>query len=1076
MKNNIDWTENQKRAIYTKGNVLVSASAGSGKTAVLVERIFTYIDLGIRLDKMLVIVYNNQAAEELRQRIGKKLLEKIASDGAEKYQTAYDSLPFCKISTLHAFCLSQVRENFDFFDIEPSFDIASEDEIQTFYKRAFRKVVESFYGEKDVLFDEMVDMFGTKRNDEGLFNAVLKLYEIKEIMPDGDDFLKSLSADFCDFERNKYFDEIKKDVLRIICSVEEELDKIMYLLRKDGNEKYYDYFTAIKNVLLALKKADCVTDTANAFQAFFGMDNFPRASKQCDVVIAKEAKDLRDRIKNALKKYEKTFADLSALKFSFSQNKSITEKLVEATVKFDAELSAIKKKAIKITFNDLEHYMLKLLESERADSIKAGVELVYVDEYQDINRLQESLILKLAPVDACFMVGDVKQSIYGFRLADPTIFIDKLMRYKSGEGNAIELNSNFRSKNKILSFVNDLFSAIMTKENSNFDYAETSKFILSDEPDNEQRVEIHAFENTEKTVVNFSGLYDISKHAEPDEQITDSFMEGKFIADKIKEFIRTGKAKNYGQFAVLFDRRSHCAQTVCETLIAEGIPIAGNDFIRSDFKPEWELILLLKAIDNPHNAIPFAGFLLSYFGGYTKDELYDLGSGDLFVNLVERAKGTDDFAAKAKNTLNLIENYRVEAAMGTVSDFLHKVVFETGYASFVRAGNDVLPQIEKFIGELTGKEANSSIARFLEYYNADNAETSAAHKRDTKVSVMTMHASKGLEFDFVFIANCSETFRKADKRYDLLIDQDGFIGIKGFDSENKTKLPSLSLEGTINVLNRKEFAERIRLFYVAATRAKEYMFITGRSVKADENSFMGLVLKHCLSVQFHKADLSRSESEIKMPTFGTPDKSLMDKLNELSEFDYPYAVATETSAKQSVSSLSEDNYDGTVTPFKEENIEKGIAYHKVMQNIDFDSLDVEGDVADMVRLGILSEKEAESIDVKEIENCLRSDLIKSSIGKKSEREKPFTMLLPKGDDAVLVQGVIDLIIYDDDGIVIVDYKNSARSDKALIDTYFTQLDLYRQAVESANIGKVKECDIYSFPKGKAVTVYSNVKK
>ncbi|MGN1096619.1 MAG: 3'-5' exonuclease, partial [Christensenellales bacterium] len=136
----------------------------------------------------------------------------------------------------------------------------------------------------------------------------------------------------------------------------------------------------------------------------------------------------------------------------------------------------------------------------------------------------------------------------------------------------------------------------------------------------------------------------------------------------------------------------------------------------------------------------------------------------------------------------------------------------------------------------------------------DAKDKSAAHKRDTKVSVMTMHSSKGLEFDFVFVANCSETFKKADKRYDLLIDQDGFIGIKGFDSENKRKLPSLSIEGTINVLNHKEFAERIRLFYVAATRAKEYMFISGRNVKRDENSFMGIVLKHCTNVEIHNAE------------------------------------------------------------------------------------------------------------------------------------------------------------------------------------------------------------------------------
>ena len=1071
MKNTVDWTDNQKKAIYTKGNVLVSASAGSGKTAVLVERISSYIELGFPLDKMLVIVYNNQAAEELRQRIGKKLLEKIATDGAEKYQLAYDNLPFCKISTLHAFCLSQIRENFDYFDIEPSFDIAGEDEIIAFYKRAFRKVVEIFYNENDVLFDEMVDMFGAKRSDDGLFNAVLKLYEIKEIMPEGNEFLKSLSSDFEDFERNKYFDEIKKDVTRIICSKEKEIDGLKFLLQRDKNDKLYSYFVLMSEALKAIKNADCVSDTSLAFSAFFGLEKFPISPKSCDATISKAAKELRDSIKAALKKYEKTFSDLSALEFSFKQNRSIVEKLVDATLKFDAELFKIKKKAMKITFNDLEHYTLKLLESPRGDSIRAGIDLVYVDEYQDINRLQESLIRNLAPVDACFMVGDVKQSIYGFRLADPNIFIDKLMRYKGGEGNAIELNSNFRSKNKILSFVNDLFSVIMTKENSDFDYAETSKFVLSDEIDDEQRVEIHAFENADKAVQSFSGLYDVSKHIEPDEQISAAFMEGKFIAEKIKEFMRSGKAKNYGQFAVLFDSRTERSQTICEVLVSEGIPIGGSDFIESDFKPEWELVLLLKAIDNPLNAIPFAGFLLSYFGGYTKDELYLLGSGDLYACLKEKAKGSGEFALKARATLDKIERYRIEASMGTVSDFLHKVIFETGYASYVRAKGDVLPNIEKFIQGLSGKEANIDIARFLEYYNADAKEKSAAHKRDTKVSVMTMHASKGLEFDFVFVANCSETFKKVDKRYDLLIDQDGFIGIKGFDSENKRKLPSLSIEGTINVLNHKEFAERIRLFYVATTRAKEYMFISGRNVKRDENSFMGIVLKHCRNVEIHNAETVQTKVQINMPSFAPPDVELQRKLDE-SVYEYPYLSSTTTGAKQSVSSLAEENTDGALTPFKEENIEKGIAYHKVMQNIDFDSENVKDDIDAMVRNGLLTEREAEYVDASEIAACLDSDLIKSAAGKKVEREKPFTMLLPDGEDNVLVQGIIDLIIYDDDGIILVDYKNSARSDESLKDTYFKQLDLYKKAIENALIGKVKKCVIYSFPKRKAVTVCS----
>lgn len=1095
MAEKIRWTDSQKQAIYLKGNVLVSASAGSGKTAVLVERITYYIETGIPLDKMLIVVYNNQAAEELRQKIGKKLLDLILEGGGEKYRLAYDSLPFCKIGTLHAFCLSTVRENFDFFDMEPSFDIATDDELQTFYKRAFKKVVENRYNEKDELFDEMVGMFGSARTDEGLFNAVLKLYDIKEIMPNGDEFLLSLADGFSDFENNVYFDEIKKDVNRFLgvsigngLSGDDKGDKkffesgrlaelwrYMQEFKSDGSDKFADYLEKLYNVLSAVAGAKGVSDFSLALSALATIGRWPRASKADDAVLALEAKALKDELIKYFNAFSATFSDLEALKFSFKQNKTLVQKLVEVTLKFDEEVKKIKSRSNRVSFGDLEHMTLSLVNSERGEAIKAGVELVYVDEYQDINRLQEELILKLAPVDSCFMVGDVKQSIYGFRLADPKIFIDKLMRYKTmGNGSAVELNANFRSKSKILAFVNDLFSNIMTKGNSDYDYAETSKFIIPDEND-EERVEIHLFKNAEKKKKEFVGVYDISEHEEPSDEISSAMVEGKFIAAKIKELLNSGQAKTYGQFAVLFDRRSKRAQTICETLLKEGIPISGGDFIESDFNAEWELVLLLKAIDNPLNAIPFAGYLLSYFGGYNEDELLGLGKGDLYSCLVERAKINDEFGIKAANTINQLNEYRIAASMTSVSDFLRKVILDSGYASYLRAKGDSYIDVEKFLRSIDGKEANSSVARFLEFYNAGDVEKNASLKRDSKISVMTMHASKGLEFDFVFVANCSEKFRQADKRNNLFIEQDGFIGIMGFDSQNRRKLPSISVEGTIRALNRKEFAERIRLFYVATTRAKERMYISGGEVKAGETSFMGLVLKNCMGVVEHSAEGGGDSLNSDVPEFGKPSVELCKRLSEAEKFVYPYADATTAPTKQSVSSIAEETDDGAVAPYREEFMAKGTAYHKVMQNVDFDETDVFAAIEAMKKSGTLSNSEAEVIDADEIAACLKSQVIQLAAQNRTEREKPFTMLVDSGSgDEVLVQGVCDLLIYTDDGIVLVDYKNSGRSDDALKETYFTQLDLYRRAIEESGIGSVKACVIYSFPRRKSIVTYGNL--
>ena len=1074
-------TPEQENAITVEGNVLVSASAGSGKTTVLVDRIMHFIGLGIGIDRMLVLVYNKQAATQLKNKIAEKLLEKIY-EGKSEYQKQLDYLPFARIGTLDSFCFNAVRENFDFFPIASDFSIASDDEMQNYYKRAFKAMLKDYYAALDKedskgdgisLIDMMVEIFSTRRSDEGLMNVIIKLYEIKESMPDGDEFLKSLSNDFKDFNDNKYLSLILDEVQKTIKEPLEKLKLKAALLDKETDIKHIENVTGVcyyADEILKAKSADELIVALSKAE----FDRWLPPTKAQDKVFIGELKNLRDEINDKVKYFRSNLGTRKESEFSFMQNRAILLELVEAVFAFEKKLNEIKKKNMNFSYSDIEQMTLKLTDSERGKAIKDSLSLVYIDEYQDINRLQETLITRLAPVDSCFMVGDVKQSIYGFRLADSDIFIDKFMRYKSGEGNALELTANFRSKDEILEFVNKLFCKIMTVDTSKIDYA-SAIFQLGKKKDPKGgRVEIHTFSKPQKTAKAVEGLYDITEDDAEEEELDSAASEGKFIADKIKELLSGGEFKNYKDFAVIARSRNAKTRTVCQTLISEGIPVSGKDFIESDDEAIRDIILLLKAIDNPKNEIPFAGFLLGYFGGYSEEELIELKRSypapTLYDSLSAAANG-GSLKDKAKATLDALVRYRSEAAVSTVSEFVRELMFGTDYNSYSLAKGDGLYEIERLLCSVENTEADLSVSRFLQYYGSREEEKIQNVPRDNMVSFLTVHASKGLEFPVVFVVNCSEKFSTKTESGELLIEKDGYIGIKGYDTEKKEKKKSLSHFATKIKIRRREFAENIRLFYVAATRAMKYMFLTGEDGSLnDDRSFMALVNSVYSSkiIRHDSVWTAKGKQEVRAE-FDKPDKKTVESIIKAQSFVYPYAEATAVPQKQSVSSIVESDSDAfAVTPFAEENMQKGTAYHAVMQNIDFAETDVEGFIRSLVKGGILSEKDAASVDSKEIEACLNSDIIKYAVGKKCERERPFTMLCESGGEKVLVQGIIDLMIYDNGEVVLVDYKNSSKSDRELIETYSKQLEYYKKAIEGKY--KVKASVIYSFPRGKAVLV------
>ncbi|MDE6060888.1 MAG: UvrD-helicase domain-containing protein, partial [Clostridia bacterium] len=377
----------------------------------------------------------------------------------------------------------------------------------------------------------------------------------------------------------------------------------------------------------------------------------------------------------------------------FAQNALYVYKLLEITSRFDKELARLKRENNVLSFEDLQHLTVGLLKDY--SSLGSVYDAVFVDEYQDVNPTQEFIIQRLIKGE-CFMVGDVKQSIYGFRLADPKIFLARQERYKRGGGTAIDFNRNFRSARKILAFVNGVFNAVMTEKTADVDYKNTAAFELDGMPDG-GRVEVHLFTDKRSERIDAKGLYDITNHVQAEEGVSASISEGKFIAREIKSLV--GRAKGdggyigYGDIAILFRSRTRGAQQIIEVLRSEGIPVDESVFGKSASRPERELISMLRVLDNPRQDIPLAGFLLSFFGGYGEDELSLIAAqeGECLYDKVRSISCEADnenenkrtLAGKLRNTLSMLDTYRIKASFKNVSELMSGIISDFCYDAYM---------------------------------------------------------------------------------------------------------------------------------------------------------------------------------------------------------------------------------------------------------------------------------------------------------------------------------------------------------------------------------------------------------
>lgn len=847
------WTDDQKKAINgRKGTLLVSAAAGSGKTAVLVERVIRRICDGespCGVENLLIVTFTKAAAAQMKEKIHAAIGKQIALNPSDKRLRRQQlMLPCASICTIDSFCIGLVRENFHVLGIAPDFSLLDEGKLAVLRSRAVSSVADSLYKEQSESFMKLTELISDTRDDGKLIDAILKLYSLSQAYPFPDLWLKSLADEFnnpSEIEESPWGKTIINYAIQLVCSCIADAKHCITLLAEEP-ELEAKYRPAFEDDLIILEELlDKIStekwdDIFNAFSqtVFSKMASAPRGYDA-------PAKDICKNTRNACKKQVTEF--VSKYYISEEEHKKdieylapVINELISAVVKFGDEFTKLKRQENGADFSDTLHLALKLLvEPSDGGYIKTPLALslaenyaeILVDEYQDVNEAQDMIFSALSKNENnLFMVGDVKQSIYRFRQAMPEIFLarrDGLSEYEDGNYPArVTLGKNFRSRRGVTDIVNFIFGALMSRDAGGLDY-------------------------DEKEHLEAAAKYPESKGADTEiclfETEKESFRtaQAKYVADYIEKAIADGmmftqgsgqrKAK-YKDFCVLLRSVKRSSKEFVDEFTARGIPFScetEENFLAS---PEiMFLTSLLKIIDNPVDDIPLTAVMLSPVFGFTPDDLALMRAANKKASVYHCVvHAAENGNKKAADFLEKIRDMRLVACTVSAGELVRRLIEETGYGAIVGAMKDSSKRranLNSFTDlanryESTGKKGISGFLRHLDSVaksGNDIRSSSSDSENADCVKIMTIHKSKGLEFPVCFLGACEKTYSNLSVTDDLLISPTGGIGIK--TSTGKAKLDSLTRIAAVLEIRKAERSEELRILYVALTRPKEKLIV-----------------------------------------------------------------------------------------------------------------------------------------------------------------------------------------------------------------------------------------------------------
>ncbi|XJZ28135.1 helicase-exonuclease AddAB subunit AddA [Bacillota bacterium Lsc_1132] len=894
------WTEDQWKAIMAKNkNILVAAAAGSGKTAVLVERIIQKLlsrEEPLNVDELLVVTFTSASAAEMRHRIGEALeAALIREPDSKNLRKQLGLLNKASISTLHSFCMDVIRKYYYLIDLDPGFRIADETEAQLLRDEVIDELFEMEYGKKDnEAFFTLVDTFTNDRSDAALQDIIRVIYDFARSNPAPEQYLQSIVAMY-DVELDTRLEEMQfirallDDIELQLEGARDVIEKALEITKLPGGpapkaETFADDLRLIDTLIFAAK--DSWSTLYEAMQTY----SFSKAKTVRGGEFLKELTDKATKLRDQVKKKIQDLKDelFSRRPESFLKDmkemKPVIETLVNLTIAFHERFEAVKKEKGLVDYSDLEHYCLdilidgvtedgELLPSEAALAYRRHFKEVFVDEYQDTNMVQET-ILKLVSKDEesngnLFMVGDVKQAIYRFRLAEPHLFLEKYNRFThdgSCFGLRIDLAKNFRSRKEVLNGTNFLFKQIMGVKVGEIEYDEAAELRNGAPYPTEKPYPIELLLIDQKTGETETAEEEADETAELDPvELEASQLEAKVMAGKIKKLLAAGaqvynpKTKSerplmYRDIVILL-RSMTWAPQIMEEFKQQGIPIYANLSTGYFEATEVAIMLsLLRVIDNPAQDIPLASVLRSPIVGLNEEELakirifHKTGSYWDAVSSYYSKRYTskeEELDSKIIPFYQSLERWRSMARQGSLSELIWQLYRETKFYDFVGGlpgGKQRQANLRAFYDRARQYEETSfrGLFRFLRFIErmmergSDLGAARALGEQEDVVRIMTIHSSKGLEFPVVFIAGLAREFNKKDLAKSYLLDKEFGFAAKYVNVEKRITYPSLPQLAFKRKKKLEMLAEEMRILYVALTRAKEKLYLIGTVKDAEK--------------------------------------------------------------------------------------------------------------------------------------------------------------------------------------------------------------------------------------------------
>ncbi|MBE6037726.1 MAG: helicase-exonuclease AddAB subunit AddA [Anaerofustis stercorihominis] len=1117
----VNWTKEQLLAIETTDkNLLVSASAGSGKTAVLVERIIRLIqNKFLQTDELLAITFTKAAAGELKQRIRKAIREKIRESSDEDviyYSQQAEKLESASISTLHSFCFSVIKKYYYLIGVDPGSRIMRDEERLIMYGECIDDICEEYYERGDSEFEEFAVTLASGRDDSDIKENIISAYDSLRNLDDYRDKLREFAENYPKdeemFLRSSAVEFIMQKVREVLTEARQKYsDALQISASCDEKGKVTDNLAVfVENIDLLLKKLD---EGFREFVICYESTVFPRALSANKLERGEEIAFYRDAGKALISDLEGLIPfDYETLLTHTLKMRPYVLKFREVTEKYEELLRSRKSENKVLDYSDLEHLCLEILKNDDArEEIKSSFKQILVDEYQDINGVQEAIIQKLASENNLFCVGDIKQSIYGFRQADPGIFAEKYERYKSGEDEnnlLVHLNKNFRSVPTIIDFVNIVFSKVMFANTGGIDFYPDEMMKTDNIKEEDCPVSIRIIDCSE-----YQGT-DMEDHKDA---------EAMYVANLIKnEILPTGKftAENIAVIDRAMNSKADYFVRAFETV---GLDADIRENTRYYDAFEVSLIInLLNLIDNEYNDIALLTVMRSFICNFSEDELTMIRAKN--NNTMYYHQAVSEYAVSGENIrlkekicsmYDDIRRYRYLSRHISISRLIRTIYEEKHILQFVgamREGEKRISNLEELINIASGYEEENlkGLYDFIIYADKCKEKMQVQNSSSKKggIKLMTTHSSKGLEFDVVIVTGCATAIRNKDHTYGITADKDFGICTKFTDTAMGYKASTLELIANKENRKDKNKAEEMRILYVAATRAKKRLYMTAamKQYKPEKYTYTRDMGTYEISkassylewikyaVDTYPGDISEVaeilvEQPMDMLPVNTKRKGAdifdgkdavagyVETIRENLAYTYPYNSVAVPS-KLSVSSLKDDvgmlneriveriSIKDTFidSADKKDITRRGNLIHKVLELIDLKDAgnnDIESIIEEMRLSGKFGFGELTSYDINMVKKFFSGDIGKMLLSAdRVYREQPFILSVKAKDvnerwadssDSILIQGIIDCYFEYDGEIYLLDFKTDRIKDDDhfayLNEKYTKQLSYYKTAIE-----------------------------